>query len=267
MRILFWLFSGFAWAVLSPSAPAQSLRSELPELVGRYLGPAGQPPLAVDSRGGSVGPFDAVSHATLRLTGSYAPGVYGDLNDDLLRPLPGGLYVELRQQGQSVAFDSIWLDPQSPGNWEAQLELQPTTESAIPWPLAEGGLDVVLAGATPLLVGTAVLWEAPDLWVEFAELEVVGTPAGGFAATEADLNRDGVIDGRDFALWEQSLAPEGVAASQRWLGGAGATLLRWQRHFDSTAPLVAVPEPCFSVVAGSLLLFALRRAKRFGRAG
>lgn len=211
-----------------------------------------------------MGPFDAVTQATLRLAGVYAPGIYGDLNDELLRPLPGGLYVELRQQGQPVAFESIWLDPQSPGNWEARLELAPNAEQATPWPLAEGGLDVVLAGATPLLLGTAVLWQSPDLWVEFAELEIVGTPVEGFAAAEADLNRDGVIDGRDFALWEQSLGPEGDAANRTWSGGAGPALLRWQRHFDSSVPLVAVPEPGFGFgfVVGGLVLLARRLGRR-----
>jgi hypothetical protein len=121
---------------------------------------------------------------------------------------------------------------------------------------------VVLAGATPLLLGTAVLWEAPDLWVEFAELEISGTPADGFAAAAADLNEDGVIDGRDFALWEQSLGPEGALASQPWPGGAGPALLRWQRHFDSTVPLQAVPEPGFGFVAWGLVGVA-RRGRRW----
>jgi hypothetical protein len=94
-----------------------------------------------------------------------------------------------------------------------------------------------------------------------------------FAYDQGDATCDGVIDGADLALWQQSYDPLGSSAStNRWIIGDwngdgavdGADLALWQQNYDPLGTgLSEVPEPAtLALIAmGAGLLSVVRRRR------
>ena len=85
-------------------------------------------------------------------------------------------------------------------------------------------------------------------------LDNISAPGG---AIDGDFNMDGVVDGRDFLIWQRGNSPQGISG--------GVDLGLWQANYGS--PIVpafdTIPEPsCVGLLLGTLALGLLSRRGR-----
>ncbi len=94
--------------------------------------------------------------------------------------------------------------------------------------------------------------------IQLYELGLTLSPTGGTLA--GDFNGDGVVNGKDFLLWQQSvgLTGPGLLADANGDGIVNTVdLAIWRSQYGQTSALTAslgVPEPCTSVLLAMLLL-------------
>jgi hypothetical protein len=229
---------------------------DLPQLVGHYLGDTPAVPtyeLAVD-----LGlKFAQIDGAALRLTGTHAPGLIGDLNSPNTFELPAEIIALF--DGPDM-FSDVFIDERLPSQGGAFALNAPFRVG----PFAEGPPDF-----SPWLAGTAefqfsihspptlaiyYLIDMPSVTITSATLVIEGQSILDAHALLGDFDGSGLIDGHDLLAWQRN---PGVGSLSSWQTNYGRGSL--------TASLV-VPEPnCLILVFGVFLACRNRSRRTWNR--
>lgn len=208
--------------------------------------------------------------------------IVGDiLNGGLVSPgtSPGLLTVDgdytqdgsgtLQMELDSLAsFDQLDVSGTLTGGGTLEISLGFTPQAGDSWDLFDFNSATGSWLLTPPSPGAGLAWDTDDLFTT-GVLSVVSSSL----VENADFNDDGMVDGRDFLIWQRGFNAAGglVDGDANDNGFVDAEdLAIWENQYGTTGLLVAastaVPEPGSLILAsGGLLLLVTRRSNRSRR--
>jgi hypothetical protein len=214
--------------------------------------------------------FSGITGVSMRLKGTHAPGLYGDLNFPGFSAYPAeltGWFPELAYPA-TAGFDSV-LSKNS-GTFDKTFPfhrwLPPKVDDFSL--LLDGVADFSFGVGSPALLGTAYIISFPSATIASAQLLVEGTALAPVIPIAGDYNSDGTVDDSDMVLWRNTF---GSSFDLRADGNGdgivdAADFTAWRDQLPTSgagsAAVAGVPEPSALLLASLACCLSLSQRRR-----